>query len=128
MLSARLSPKRWVGSSYRYRSCARNIITSSTDHVDVRLVASSHIFSCRPTARLWQSSYSSTRQLLNILKSSPLDIPILIREVQFVFTGSIIELSLSIARPSMRPYSLHSNRGTICIQITLRQCGLPSFA
>ena len=57
MLLARLSPKHRSGSSYQSNitSCARNIITSTGNHAAVRLVASSHIISCRPAARLWQS-------------------------------------------------------------------------
>eukprot|EP00956_Cyclotella_meneghiniana_P012854 scaffold18306_cov62-Cyclotella_meneghiniana.AAC.1 len=59
MLLARLSPKHRSGSSYSYQSiityCARNIITSSTDHVFVRLVASRQI-PCQSIARVWPSS------------------------------------------------------------------------
>eukprot|EP00956_Cyclotella_meneghiniana_P033189 scaffold94258_cov68-Cyclotella_meneghiniana.AAC.2 len=56
MLLARLSPKHRSVSSYQsiVACCARNVITSTGNHVGVRL-ASSHIFSCRPAACLWQS-------------------------------------------------------------------------
>eukprot|EP00956_Cyclotella_meneghiniana_P020910 scaffold37526_cov59-Cyclotella_meneghiniana.AAC.4 len=58
MLLARLSPKHRSGSSYQsiFTSCARNIIKSTGNQVAVRLVASSHIFSCLPAASLGQSS------------------------------------------------------------------------
>eukprot|EP00956_Cyclotella_meneghiniana_P015666 scaffold24155_cov89-Cyclotella_meneghiniana.AAC.3 len=57
MLLARLSPKRRSGSSYQsiITCCARNNnITSTENHVAVRLVASRQI-SCHSIARVWPS-------------------------------------------------------------------------
>eukprot|EP00956_Cyclotella_meneghiniana_P027156 scaffold60399_cov70-Cyclotella_meneghiniana.AAC.2 len=71
MLLARLSPKHRLGSSYSYQSiitsCARNIITSTGNHVADRLVASRQI-SCHSIARVWPSSVFDCRKTSEYVK------------------------------------------------------------
>eukprot|EP00956_Cyclotella_meneghiniana_P007914 scaffold10504_cov55-Cyclotella_meneghiniana.AAC.1 len=92
MLLARLSPKHRSGSSYQsiITSCARNIITSTGNHVAARLVASRQI-PCNSIARVWPSSV--------------FDCPKTSEYVKIVFNGhSNFDL-----RGSVRSYGRHNH-------------------